>query len=229
MKINYLNIQDVYDKFVKPKQIPEYLNKYSELPTHLNNKTWKWEDKDFPRVISLMEFEKFILDNNLSFENVLSFNGINDPEYQFINYTNIKNYNYLDNPDKYDLHTLDLETNDFDFVMCNQTLEHVYDPCLVMRNIHKHLKKDGLFYCNVPSFNMAHDTPHHHYIGFTPVGLGCVIQQAGFEILDIGFWGNTEYINYMINNNDWPDYRKISNYSSDINKEVISWIFAKKI
>jgi SAM-dependent methyltransferase len=229
MKLNYSNIQEVYDKFVKPKQTTEYLNRYSKLPIHLNNKDWVWEDKDFPRVISLLEFEKFSSENDLSFNNVLSFNGINDPEYQFIKYNNIKNYNYLDNSDKYDLHTLDLETSDFDFFMCNQTLEHVYDPCLVLRNIHKHLKKGGLFYCNVPSFNMAHDTPHHHYIGFTPVGLGCVVQQAGFEIIDIGFWGNTDYINFMINNNDWPDYRKISNYSSEINKEVISWIFAKKI
>lgn len=229
MKINYSDIEYIYQKFLKPKHNLDYLNKYSELPLHSNNKNWKWENKDFPRVISLLEFESFISENNFFFDNVLSINGIDDPEYQFINYKNITNYNYLDDTEKYDLHTLDLEEKNFDFFMCNQTLEHVYDPCLVLRNINKHLKKNGILYCNVPSFNMAHDTPHHHYIGFTPVGLGCIVQQAGFEIIDIGFWGNTDYINFMMNNNDWPDYRKISNYSSEINKEVISWVFAKKI
>lgn len=229
MFLNYSDINNIYYRFIKPKQGTEYLNRYSTLPLHLNNKNWRWEGKDLPRVMSVLEFSKFSSENNLSFENVLSFNGINDPEYEFIRFSNIKNYNYLDDTEKYDLHKLELDENNFDFFMCNQTLEHVYDPCLVLRNIHKYLKKDGILYCNVPCINMAHDTPHHHYAGFTPTGLGCVVSQAGFEILDIGFWGNTEYINFMMNNNDWPDYTKINNYSSEINKEVICWVFAKKI
>jgi hypothetical protein len=85
-----------------------------------------------------------------------------------------------------------------------------------------------MLYINLPAINMAHDTPHHHYVGFTPTGLSCVVKQAGFEIVDIGFWGNTDYINLMFNESDWPDYRKATNYKSEINKEVITWIFAKK-
>lgn len=229
MYLSNNDICQIYDQFVKPKQQDEYLTRYSNLPVHLNTKSWRWENKDFPRVISLLEFERFSKETSLSFEKVLSFNGRSDPEYDFITYSQLKNYNYLDDTTKYDLHTFDLEEKDFDFFMCNQTLEHVYDPCLVLRNIHAHMRPGGLFYCNVPSINMAHDTPYHYYTGFTPTGLGCVVKQAGFEILDIGFWGNTEYINFMMNNNDWPDYRKLSNYSSEINKEAISWIFAKKL
>lgn len=225
MHLTYSDISEMYQTFIKPKQTPEYLTRYLTLPFHLNNKRWKWENKDFPRVISLLEFQRFPLP---SFEKVLSFNGANDPEYEFITYSQLKNYNYLDDMINYDLHTLNINEKDFDFCMCNQTLEHVYDPCLVLRNIYNHLKSGAIFYCNVPSINMAHDTPHHHYTGFTPTGLGCVVKQAGFEILDIGFWGNTEYINCMMNNNDWPDYQKVSRYSSEPNKEVITWIFARK-
>jgi SAM-dependent methyltransferase len=229
MNIDYNRINEIYNKFIVPKQDESFLNRYKTLPIHLNDGIWRWEHKDFPRVVALLEFRKFIEESNLSFKKVLTFNGPGDPELSYISYEKIDNYNYLDDPSNLDLHTLDLPNKDYDFFMTNQTLEHVYDPCLALKNIHKHLNVGGIFYCNVPAFNMAHDTPHHHYVGFTPVGLGCIIEQAGFEILDIGFWGNTEYITYMMNNNDWPDYTKVSNYSSEINKEVISWIFAKKI
>lgn len=234
MKINYNDINTIYNRFVEPKQNPEFLNKYSELPLHLNTTKWRWEGKDLPRIISLLEFKEFADKNNFTFDRVLSINGANDPEFQYVNYKHIENYNYLDDTIKYDLHNLNLNESEFyaagfDFFMCNQTLEHVYDPCLVLRNVRRVLRSGGIFYCNVPSFSMAHDTPHHHYMGITPVGLGCIVQQAGFKILDIGFWGNTEYINVMMNNNIWPDFRRVKNYKSEKNKEVISWIFAEAI
>lgn len=227
--LKYNDIDLIYKKFVLPKQNKEYLERYSELPLHKNNSSWRWENKDFPRVIAVLEFEKFMEEKKFEFNHTLSFNSIGDPEFDFINKKYSTDYFYLNDPNSFDLHSFNLEKKDFDFFMINQTLEHVYDPCLVLRNVHGHLKTDGIFYCNVPAFNMSHDTPHHHYVGFTPTGLGCIVKQAGFEILDIGFWGNTEYINYMMNNNDWPDFTKIKNYKSEINKEVICWIFAKKI
>jgi SAM-dependent methyltransferase len=228
MIVKFNDIKKIYDDYITPKYCDEYLNKYKVLPIDKMSNKWRWEGKDLPRVISLMEFQEFMLNNKFHFQHVLSFNGVDDPEYQYINYDNIHNYYYLDDTENYDLHTLNLEKKDFDLFMCNQTIEHVYDPCLVLRNIYDHLKPGGILYINVPSFTMAHDTPHHHYIGLTPTGLGSVVKQGGFEIMDIGFWGNTEYINFMMNENEWPDYQKISNYCGEKDKEVISWIFAKK-
>jgi SAM-dependent methyltransferase len=226
--IDYNDILNIYETHIKSKQNDSYLNRYEVLPLHLNNKNWRWENKDFPRVISILEFQKFMGENELHFKDVLSLNGPQDPEYEFLSYDNLHNYNYEDDRINYDLHSLNLEKKDFDFFMSNQTLEHVYDPCLCIRNIYEHLKPGGILYVNVPAINMAHDTPHHHYVGFTPTGLSCVVKQAGFEIIDVGFWGNTDYINFMFNQIDWPDYRKATNYKSEINKEVITWIFAKK-
>lgn len=223
------DIDDIYQKFVVPKQTEEYRNRYKNLPLELNNKKWKWEGKDFPRVISLLEFEKFLKSmGNPNFENVLSFNGTEDPEYEYLNYTNLINYNYLENTFKYDLHNLELEKKDFDFFMSNQTLEHLYDPCLVVRKIFDHIKPNGIVYMNLPAMNMPHSTPYHYYAGFTPVGLGCIFKQAGFEILDIGFWGNSQYYDYTLMKNIWPDYRQLSNYTTEKDKEAITWIFAKK-
>jgi SAM-dependent methyltransferase len=227
MLLNENEIFDIYRRFV----IPKYNNteKYNNLPLEFNNKNWKWENKDFPRVISLIEFKEFMeVNNNPKFENVLSFNGQNDPEYEYLNYTNIINFNYTDNPIKYDLHNLDIDKKDFDFFMSNQTLEHLYDPCLVLRNIYDHMKPGGIVYMNLPSMNMPHSTPLHYYTGFTPVGLGCIFKQAGFEILDIGFWGNSNYYDFVLNKGIWPDYRQMTNYSYEKDKEAITWIFARK-
>ena len=138
------------------------------------------------------------------------------------------NYNYTDDKDKYDLHNLDLDRKDFDFFMSNQTLEHLYDPCLAVRKIYDNIRSGGIVYMNLPSVNMPHSTPFHYYTGFTPVGLGCIFKQAGFEILDIGFWGNTEYYDYTLMKGVWPDYKQMTNFSSEKDKESITWIFARK-
>lgn len=86
-----------------------------------------------------------------------------------------------------------------------------------------------MVYISVPSINLIHSKPCHYYIGMTPTGLGGIVKQAGFEILDIGFYGNKEYIEFLFKNNDWPNYTQIKNYTNDINCIVCSWIFAKKI
>jgi SAM-dependent methyltransferase len=229
MILSTKDIEDIYSQFILPKKNENYFKKYSSLPIHLNNKKWKWEGKDFPRIISLLEFKEF-LDKmeNPFFENVLSFNGDSDPEYEFLKYKNLTNYNYTDDTLKYDLHNLELEKKDFDFFMSNQTLEHLYDPCKVVRNIYDHMKPGGIVYMNLPTNNMPHSTPFHYYTGFTPVGLGCIFKQAGFKILDIGFWGNREYLDFSLFKNIWADYTQMNNFSSEMDKEVISWIFAIK-
>lgn len=227
MKLSTNDIYEIYYKYVHPKYVN--YNKYEVLPIEKNNKNWKWEGKDFPRVISLLEFIEFLNRmGNPTFENVLSLNGSNDPEYEYLNVKNIHNYYFDENPEKYDLHSLDLEKKDFDFFMSNQTLEHLYDPCLSVRNIYNHMKPGGIVYMNLPANNMPHSTPFHHYTGFTPVGLGCIFKQAGFEILDIGFWGNNDYLEQVVLKGYWPDYTQLKSYVAEKDREAITWIFARK-
>ena len=137
-------------------------------------------------------------------------------------------FNYVDDKINHDLHNLQLPEADFDFFMSNQTLEHTYDPVEVARNIYKHLRPNGIVYMNVPAITIPHSTPLHHYTGFTPTGLGCIFKSAGYKILDIGFWGNQQYHDYLFAHNTWPDYRQVTNFSSDISRHVTTWIFAQK-
>jgi hypothetical protein len=58
--LSHLKIQELYKKFVAVNYTDEYRDRYVNLPLHKNNRKWRWEGKDFPRIISLLEFERYI-------------------------------------------------------------------------------------------------------------------------------------------------------------------------
>lgn len=229
MLLSEREVNEIYHKYVAVNYTEEYKSKYVPLPFQFNNKNWKWEDKDFSRIISLLEFREYMTELNKTFDAVLSFNGQNDPEYEYIKYNSSYNYNYESNPEKYDLHNLELNRNDFDFVMINQTIEHLYNPILAIKNVFNHMRSGGVFYANVPVNNIPHSTPFHYYTGITPVGLGTIIKLAGFDILKIGQWGNKIYLKQMFDNNSWPTYSYTNNPGyNDIDCPIITWCFAIK-
>lgn len=209
------DIKDIYSKVYNIEPC-----KYVPLPS--NDKKWKWEEKDFPRVIALLEFAEFIKD--YSFNRVLSFNGMSDPEYEFLVFKDFVNYDY---PEQ-DLHVLDLPDRDYDFVMLNQTIEHLYNPILALKNIYRYLKIGGIFYANVPVNNIPHDTPLHFYTGVTATGLGAMVKLAGFDIIKIGQWGNKIYCRQMYDNL-WSDYTYHNEPGyNDLDCPLITWVFAVK-
>ncbi len=222
------DINAIYNTFVKPNYSNEYKMRYSPLPLHKNNLPWRWEGKDLPRIFALLEFERFIVKNKIHCNKGLAINGL-DPEWNYLPYKKIVQIEYADNPEKYDLHTLNLSQKDFDFVIVNQTLEHVYDPIRCLENIYNHMAPGGFLYLNVPANGIPHATPWHYYTGYTPVGLGAIVKAAGFEILSIGQWGNLEYLKKMFDTNSWPDYLQFTNPGlNDMDCPVIAWIFAVK-
>ncbi|MEX0849082.1 MAG: methyltransferase domain-containing protein [Candidatus Dependentiae bacterium] len=228
---NYLDRADIniiYERFVKPNYTHEYTYRYDPLPIAKNNKAWRWEHKDFPRVIALLEFERFVQENQCFSVKGLAING-KDPEWAYISHQHVSVINYSHNPEKYDLHVFELDEHDFDFVMVNQTFEHVYDPIRCLKNIFKYMKPGGILYFNVPTTSIPHETPYHFYTGFTPVGIGAMLQEAGFELLSIGQWGNFEYLKKAFETQGFPDYRMLSNPGiNHMHCPIIAWAFARK-
>lgn len=228
IKLSENDIYEIYVKYVKPNMNQEYMHRYVPLPLHKNNIPWKWENKDVGRVISLLEFERFVLENKLSCNKGLAINGA-DPEWYYLPYKKRIIINYEENPEKYDLHILDLPEKDFDFVIVNQTLEHLYNPIRCLKNIYKHMSVGGILYFNVPSINILHNTPFHYYTGFTPVGIGAIVKLAGFRILSIGQWGNLDLIKKIFESNSWPDYRATETPGlNNAGYPYIVWVFAEK-
>ena len=58
----------------------------------------------------------------------------------------------------------------FDFFLFSQTIEHLYNPHLAIRNIRNAMKPSGLVFTSVPTINIPHMTPVH-FGGYTPMGL----------------------------------------------------------
>lgn len=234
LPLNEVQIAEIFKNHVQVNYTNEYANRHLQLPAIKKTGTWNWEGKDFARIMSLIEFEKFIKENQITSKKALTVEGYYpdagyDPECFLLPYEQLDNTSYQTNPQQHDLHRLTLNQNDYDFVMANQVLEHVYDPICCLKNIYKHMKTGGILYINVPVNNLPHEISYHYYTGITPLGLGCMVKAAGFEILSIGQWGNLEYLNLLFHTYGWPDYRALQNPGfNDIKHPVITWAFAIK-
>ena len=222
-------IEELYEEHIKVNYTEEYKNRYHPLPVDKNNKNWKWEGKDFPRVISLLEFERYINKYNFQIDKLLLFNGQDEPETEYLKgrYKQILNINYENNPEKYNLHDLQINHDNFDFVSLNQTLEHVYNPYTCLTNIKKYMTKGGYLYINVPACNVPHSEPFHFYTGYTPMGLAALAHETGYEILEMGQWGNKEYLGRLFGITGqrwWADYTMLENPGiNEIENPVITW------
>ena len=217
--LNKNSIDEIYKKLDIPK--------YDKPLLEYNNGNWKWENKDFSRVPTLIEFRKMVDELKLSSEKMLVINGTGDPELEFIPTKEVKHGVYIHEPELYDLHTMDLDEKDYDFLMCNQTLEHVYNPFVALKTMNKHLRMGGYCYITVPCNNIPHDTPMHFYTGFTAVGLGTFFVEGGFEIIKLGQWGNYKAVETMFTD-DWADYRK-SSWNNEEKCPITSWCLGRKI
>ncbi len=98
----------------------------------------------------------------------------------------------------------------FDAVVLNQVFEHLDNPHALLAHVHHALKKDGILYMNMPNvqslvaqmfrsywFNL--DAPRHNLL-FSPRVLRTLLEQEGYEILDLstvsstkGWSGSIEY------------------------------------
>ena len=141
-------IEELYEEHITVNYTEEYKNRYHPLPVDKNNKNWKWEGKDFPRVISLLEFERYVNKyTTFILKNYYYLMGTNEPETEYLEgrYKQVLNINYEDNPEKYNLHNLQINHNNFDFVTLNQTLEHVYNPYTCLTNIKGYIDQRRIF------------------------------------------------------------------------------------
>ena len=129
-----------------------------------------------------------------------------------------------------DLHLLDSADIgvDFDMALFAQTLEHLWDPLLSVKNLFGKLRYGGYIFTSVPSLNIQHMTPNH-YQHFTPMGLAMLFINAGFEVVEIGQWGNLDYEVKLLHTLQWPKW-------SDLDQPVVNqrehpcacWILARK-
>ncbi len=73
--------------------------------------------------------------------------------------------------------------NSYDSALCNQVLEHVFEPDNFMREINRVLKKNGLLLLTVPFTWDEHEQPYD-YARYSSFGLKHLLSKHGFEIIE---------------------------------------------
>jgi hypothetical protein len=217
-------IQEVYETYFLKNQ-KEYLSKYNTIPEGFHLSNWKLEGKDYPRLRSLMDFKDWIIKYKLQNVKNILVTDFSDPELEFLKYEQLTHIPYLNGVN--DLHLLDLAFKSYDFAIFNQTLEHLYNPFLCIQNLYDHLNEGGYLYTTVPTINIPHMVPYHFW-GLTPMGLCMLMKSIGFQIVEVGYWGNYDYINKLFNSHLWPDYQGLNNLVNELNNECQCWILVKK-
>jgi len=226
--ITMFSSDDINQLYYQKVKLPEsYFEKYADLPPcPVKRYNYDWANYDFPRSWCILDFIEWTKKYNIQPEH-LGYTYEDDPELEFITSTNKTLVEYP----AYDLHTVsDSFKNEFDFFVFNQTLEHLYNPFEAVKQIHTAMKPGGYVFTSVPTLNIPHMTPFH-FNGFTPMGLAMLFKSADFEILEIGQWGNCNYIQELWKTHSWPGYNSLNSNNIVTNEErnvCQCWILAQK-
>jgi SAM-dependent methyltransferase len=223
------DITETYNQHVL-KDI-DYFNKVTKKYSNLTQEEkFKFDGLTCCRVASIFDFEDWVKKYNLGEIGNLLVTCPSDVELRYINSKNTTVCHYDSNND-YDLHVLNLEFKSYDFIIFNQTLEHLYNPFLAMERLYDHLKPGGFLYTTVPTINVPHMLPFHFW-GITPIGLCMLAKSVGFKIVECGFWGNLDYIEHIFKTGDWPSIDQMLNMPNGIKNDSVcqaqTWILIQK-
>ena len=156
---------------------------------------------DPTRIYSVLKLNEFLIENPKFIKKrdlkIASISGGTEPEIDlFDKDVDVTYLNYDDNPNMWDL-TKNWEGKEyqyllgtFDFVFCEQILEHLSDPEMAFKNLNLLLKKDGILHCSVPGICGIHMDPNWYYSGFHPRLLNKWAKNLNIEIIHSFFWGS---------------------------------------
>jgi SAM-dependent methyltransferase len=118
-------------------------------------------------------YEKFILENS----QVLNYTGL-DIENALI-------YDNLVKPDyTWDGVVMPFDNNSFECAFGTEVLEHCPEPEIVLKEVFRVLKPNGVFFFTVPFLWNLHEVPHDEY-RYTPFSLERHLKKAGFTNIQI--------------------------------------------
>jgi SAM-dependent methyltransferase len=95
-----------------------------------------------------------------------------------------------------DLRQIPVESARFDFVVFNQTMEHIPEPKLVLGELHRVMKPGATMIYTGPLFYEEHEQPYDFY-RYTQFGLRYLFESVGFHIERLdwleGYFGTVAY------------------------------------
>ena len=169
----------------------------------------------YNRVVSLFDLDKLsALENFKNINRLCIISGSNnEPELFFLNPKEVVVTSLENGYDLTDDWTDEGFKNkkslmDFDFVMCNQVLEHVPDPVRSFHNILSMVKSGGYIWISIPVINRIHDEPNFYSSGYHPRFLRYLGDIYGLDTIHINAWGSLKYKLSAVSRN-WLTLRKL--------------------
>jgi SAM-dependent methyltransferase len=138
-----------------------------------------------------------------------------------------KSYTSLNYPE-FDLCAPLTDDRRFDFVICEQVLEHVVDPQAAAANLRNLCAPGGHVIVTTPFLIKVHELPLYglrDYWRFTPRGLRLLLERAGLAVDTVNGWGNTQCV--VGNLNRWSAYRPWHSLRNKPDVHVVIWAFAR--
>ncbi len=102
--------------------------------------------------------------------------------------SNVRNLDIYDDENIYYVSSAEKipeKDNFFSLVISQESLEHIKNPTKALSEIFRVLKKDGIFYCQVPFIIGYHPGPTDFW-RFTKEGIIEIVSSCGFHILESG-------------------------------------------
>lgn len=84
-----------------------------------------------------------------------------------------------------DAHALPFADETFEFVISIAVLEHLHNPLVAMREVHRTMKPSAVFIGSVAFLEPFHDESFYHH---SHLGVYNSLTQAGFHVTHIGTW-----------------------------------------
>jgi len=161
----------------------------------------------YSRVVLLADFKRLITQKTLhKFLKVALISGsLEEPELKLISYKDldildfdvVSNFYNLDDDWEISQFYRDKKSQ-YDLVICNQVFEHIFSPSQGIKNIHYITKPNAYVWISVPTINCIHGEPHFYSAGYHPRYLNRLCEEADFEVLHVGAWGNRKYLAYAV-------------------------------
>ena len=153
---------------------------------------------NYSRVVALAHFERLVGKFQISPAKIAVVSG-SEKEFEltFCPNADANFFNYESN-DKWDLSNEWDISQRHDLVICNQVLEHVFNPFQAVKNLKALCETGGYIWITVPGVNMIHSDPHFYFSGFHPRFMAEMAKSLGLTICEIGFWSSSKYAAHSV-------------------------------
>lgn len=120
-----------------------------------------------------MPYKKYVLENSQV------------TEYAGLDIENALVYDFQIKPDfTWDGKVMPFEDLSFECAFGTEVLEHCPEPEIVLKEVYRILKPEGVFFFTVPFLWNLHEVPHDEY-RYTPFSLKRHLEKSGFKEIDI--------------------------------------------